>query len=613
MSRMQTGGDEAKLKSSSSLSSFSSSSSSFSSLSFATSSSSVLSMMPRTTFDFSGERVGLVGIGDWTVGEHQFGPVAGSINGGLIPLPNFAAASSATAVNITQSVKVGMGETIDVEQVFHVNRRFTMPAPIAFQSQPVRFLREPSFYHGGSELNPLFPAARSSLIPEPMNNPYSFPCASHDNVGFPSSVVPNLKRKLELLGNPYNSESLPLYAEIPSPYMTGSFYHDSVFQSSSVSVPALHQQHPIFPVSGRHSCMNHRIREPSKLEVFKNQEMNISSASQDVRISRPLGTTFPIHKRKVVRQKNMGTLNMCVASDGRKNVSFPTGLPNQGFQFRDHNALEPVPSLKQPSIPSSSVHHPENLNTENLSKNDKEPPKGWVVMLQKELRNSDVGNLGRIILPKRDCEANLPPLFEREGIILMMEDMVSSFIWEFKYRFWPNNKSRMYVMENTGDFIRTHELQAGDFFIVYKEYGSGKYIVRGKKVPRPSLSTDQVGLNSGKQSNLEKGGSSKQQPPSLSTDQVGLNSGEQSNLEKGGSSKQQPKSNREMEASCPQCTEQERTSEPTGNLLIPKPEPDASPMGFPFDIERDSGGPSQFTQSLPDFDPDMISFDRFLP
>ncbi|XP_043693937.1 uncharacterized protein LOC122644620 [Telopea speciosissima] len=62
-----------------------------------------------------------------------------------------------------------------------------------------------------------------------------------------------------------------------------------------------------------------------------------------------------------------------------------------------------------------------------------------------------------------------------------MEDMTYSVNWKFKYRYWPNNRSRMYVMENTGDFVRMHSLRTGDFFIVYKEESSGKYIARGKK------------------------------------------------------------------------------------------------------------------------------------
>ncbi|CAL9110440.1 unnamed protein product [Musa textilis] len=103
------------------------------------------------------------------------------------------------------------------------------------------------------------------------------------------------------------------------------------------------------------------------------------------------------------------------------------------------------------------------------------------VILCKELTNSDVANIGRIVLPKREAEAYLPPLSEREGIWLHMDDMTLAVTWKFKFRFWPNNKSRMYILENTGGFVRAHCLQAGDFLIICRNPTSGNHIVRGNK------------------------------------------------------------------------------------------------------------------------------------
>ncbi|XP_074589776.1 regulatory protein viviparous-1-like, partial [Curcuma longa] len=57
------------------------------------------------------------------------------------------------------------------------------------------------------------------------------------------------------------------------------------------------------------------------------------------------------------------------------------------------------------------------------------------VALCKELTKSDVGNTGRIVLPKREAEACLPPLSERDGIVLHMEDMALQCSWKFKYRY----------------------------------------------------------------------------------------------------------------------------------------------------------------------------------
>ncbi|GMH20415.1 hypothetical protein Nepgr_022256 [Nepenthes gracilis] len=72
-------------------------------------------------------------------------------------------------------------------------------------------------------------------------------------------------------------------------------------------------------------------------------------------------------------------------------------------------------------------------------------------LLQKVLKQSDVGNLGRIVLPKKEAETHLPELEERDGIPIAMEDIATSRVWNMRYRFWPNNKSRMYLLENTDD------------------------------------------------------------------------------------------------------------------------------------------------------------------
>lgn len=105
----------------------------------------------------------------------------------------------------------------------------------------------------------------------------------------------------------------------------------------------------------------------------------------------------------------------------------------------------------------------------------------YQVILRKELTKSDVGNVGRIVLPKKDAEASFPPLFQRDPVILQMDDMVLPVTWKFKYRYWPNNKSRMYILDATGEFVKTHGLQAGDALIIYKNSTPGKFIIRGEK------------------------------------------------------------------------------------------------------------------------------------
>ncbi|KAL3517769.1 hypothetical protein ACH5RR_020358 [Cinchona calisaya] len=129
-----------------------------------------------------------------------------------------------------------------------------------------------------------------------------------------------------------------------------------------------------------------------------------------------------------------------------------------------HNHHRQVPSDKKQS-----------LKTENNLK----------FLLQKVLKQSDVGNLGRIVLPKKEAETHLPELESRDGIPIAMEDIGTSRVWNMRYRFWPNNKSRMYLLENTGDFVRVNGLQEGDFIVIYSDMKSGKYLIRGVKVRQP--------------------------------------------------------------------------------------------------------------------------------
>ncbi|XP_010528138.1 PREDICTED: B3 domain-containing transcription factor FUS3-like [Tarenaya hassleriana] len=102
-------------------------------------------------------------------------------------------------------------------------------------------------------------------------------------------------------------------------------------------------------------------------------------------------------------------------------------------------------------------------------------------LFQKELKNSDVSSLRRMILPKKAAEAHLPALDSKEGIFISMEDLDGLHVWSFKYRYWPNNNSRMYVLENTGDFVNVHGLQLGDFIMVYQDHLSHNYVIQARK------------------------------------------------------------------------------------------------------------------------------------
>ncbi|KAK5820549.1 B3 domain-containing transcription factor FUS3 [Gossypium arboreum] len=117
-------------------------------------------------------------------------------------------------------------------------------------------------------------------------------------------------------------------------------------------------------------------------------------------------------------------------------------------------------------------------------------PKRLRFLFQKELKNSDVSSLRRMILPKRAAEAHLPVLESKEGILINMDDLDGLHVWSFKYRFWPNNNSRMYVLENTGEFVSTHGLQLGDFIMVYQDSLNQNYVIQAKKASDEDVYSD---------------------------------------------------------------------------------------------------------------------------
>ncbi|XP_073026813.1 B3 domain-containing transcription factor ABI3-like [Primulina eburnea] len=140
--------------------------------------------------------------------------------------------------------------------------------------------------------------------------------------------------------------------------------------------------------------------------------------------------------------------------------------------------VPPVDETQQPNYPRHGA-------------SDRRQQQGWKTeknlkfLLQKVLKQSDVGNLGRIVLPKKEAESHLPELDSRDGIPIAMEDIGTSRVWNMRYRFWPNNKSRMYLLENTGEFVRMNGLQEGDFIVIYSDMKCGKYMIRGVKVRQP--------------------------------------------------------------------------------------------------------------------------------
>ncbi|CAN0879554.1 B3 domain-containing transcription repressor VAL2 [Linum grandiflorum] len=82
-------------------------------------------------------------------------------------------------------------------------------------------------------------------------------------------------------------------------------------------------------------------------------------------------------------------------------------------------------------------------------------------LFEKVLSASDAGRIGRLVLPKACAEEYFPRIDQPEGRPLSMQD-VNGKEWMFQYRYWPNNNSRMYVLEGVTSCIQSMQLEAGD-------------------------------------------------------------------------------------------------------------------------------------------------------
>ncbi|KAJ8751292.1 hypothetical protein K2173_016474 [Erythroxylum novogranatense] len=103
-----------------------------------------------------------------------------------------------------------------------------------------------------------------------------------------------------------------------------------------------------------------------------------------------------------------------------------------------------------------------------------------VPLFEKVLSASDAGRIGRLVLPKACAEAYFPPISQSEGLPLRIQD-VKGREWTFQFRFWPNNNSRMYVLEGVTPCIQSMQLRAGDTITFSRIDPGGKLVIGYRK------------------------------------------------------------------------------------------------------------------------------------
>ncbi|KAG6525788.1 B3 domain-containing protein Os07g0563300-like isoform X2 [Zingiber officinale] len=117
-------------------------------------------------------------------------------------------------------------------------------------------------------------------------------------------------------------------------------------------------------------------------------------------------------------------------------------------------------------------------------------------LFEKMLSASDAGRIGRLVLPKKCAEAYFPAISQPEGLPLKVKD-ANGKDWVFQFRFWPNNNSRMYVLEGVTPCIQAMQLQAGDTVTFSRMDPEGTLIMGFRKASGASNEQDLQTLKSG--------------------------------------------------------------------------------------------------------------------
>ncbi|KAI3966719.1 hypothetical protein MKW92_042174 [Papaver armeniacum] len=118
-----------------------------------------------------------------------------------------------------------------------------------------------------------------------------------------------------------------------------------------------------------------------------------------------------------------------------------------------------------------------------------------VPLFEKVLSASDAGRIGRLVLPKACAEAYFPRISQPEGLPIRIQD-IKGKDWMFQFRFWPNNNSRMYVLEGVTPCIQSMQLQAGDTVTFSRIDPEGKLLMGFRKTSSPVMQENQMSVMS---------------------------------------------------------------------------------------------------------------------
>eukprot|EP00887_Chlorella_sp_A99_P002330 scaffold10.g2330.t1 len=95
------------------------------------------------------------------------------------------------------------------------------------------------------------------------------------------------------------------------------------------------------------------------------------------------------------------------------------------------------------------------------------------------LTTSDANGSGRIVIPKNVAEAHFPAVESQDGVEVAVADSCSGR-HAFRFRYWINSQSRMYLLEGTQDVQAKFNMGAGDV-LVFGRKPDGSFLVHGRK------------------------------------------------------------------------------------------------------------------------------------
>ncbi|KAJ0844912.1 putative transcription factor B3-Domain family [Helianthus annuus] len=86
-----------------------------------------------------------------------------------------------------------------------------------------------------------------------------------------------------------------------------------------------------------------------------------------------------------------------------------------------------------------------------------------------------------LIQSQREAEENLPDLASKEGMVIVMKEVLSNTEWRIRYRYWANQKGNIYLFDHCLDFVKKNSLEEGDFLELYEDEAKNLYFMIQRK------------------------------------------------------------------------------------------------------------------------------------